>query len=103
MPHARYVPVTQGLPRLLTLLHDWVSLTLGGKLLEHLKVWRKPEDLTHGSWQPGEEVQVRPVGQAEGLGAQAAKGGKRIRHEGSTVRVRWLLGRGGCAALLFLC
>ena len=37
-------PLTlQGLARLLELLSDWFNLTLGDKLLEHLKNWLNPE------------------------------------------------------------
>ena len=36
---------SQGLARLLDLLSEWFNLTLGDKLLEHLRMWLDPETL----------------------------------------------------------
>ncbi|GFR40173.1 hypothetical protein Agub_g730, partial [Astrephomene gubernaculifera] len=50
----------QGLARLLELLSDWFNLTLGDKLLEHLKNWLNPEKQLTGQvlWKSGEEALV---------------------------------------------
>ncbi|KAF2312392.1 hypothetical protein GH714_034499 [Hevea brasiliensis] len=40
------MPLLQGLARLLELLSNWFNVTLGGKLLEHLKKWLEPEKLS---------------------------------------------------------
>uniref|UniRef100_A0A2P2JR38 Uncharacterized protein MANES_01G145600 n=1 Tax=Rhizophora mucronata TaxID=61149 RepID=A0A2P2JR38_RHIMU len=54
------MPLLQGLARLLELLSNWFNVTLGGKLLEHLKKWLDPEKLSHSlkSWKPGEEPKI---------------------------------------------
>ena len=39
------MPLLQGLARLLEFLSNWFNVTLGGKLLEHLKKWLDPENL----------------------------------------------------------
>ena len=55
-------PSPQGLARLLELLSDWFNLTLGDKLLDHLKHWMTPDkSLVAGTvvWKPGEDAQVR--------------------------------------------
>lgn len=50
----------QGLARLLELLSNWFNVTLGGKLLEHLKKWLEPEKLAQSqkSWKAGEEPKI---------------------------------------------
>lgn len=50
----------QGLARLLELLANWFNVTLGGKLLEHLKKWLEPEKLAQSqkSWKAGEEPKI---------------------------------------------
>lgn len=54
------MPLLQGLARLLELLSNWFNVTLGGKLLEHLKKWLEPEKLaqTQKSWKGGEEPKI---------------------------------------------
>lgn len=54
------MPLLQGLARLLELLSNWFNVTLGGKLLEHLKKWLEPEKLVQfqKSWKPGEEPKI---------------------------------------------
>ncbi|KAH9662788.1 non-specific serine/threonine protein kinase [Citrus sinensis] len=54
------MPLLQGLARLLELLSNWFNVTLGGKLLEHLKKWLEPEKLaqTQKSWKAGEEPKI---------------------------------------------
>ncbi|KAK6924485.1 PIK-related kinase, FAT, partial [Dillenia turbinata] len=54
------MPLLQGLARLLELLSTWFNVTLGGKLLEHLKKWLEPEKLAQSqkSWKPGEEPKI---------------------------------------------
>lgn len=54
------MPLLQGLARLLELLSSWFNVTLGGKLLEHLKKWLEPEKLalTQKSWKAGEEPKI---------------------------------------------
>jgi len=54
------MPLLQGLARLLELLSSWFNVTLGGKLLEHLKKWLEPEKLAQSqkSWKAGEEPKV---------------------------------------------
>ncbi|XXG86133.1 hypothetical protein AAC387_Pa11g1088 [Persea americana] len=54
------MPLLQGLARLLELLSNWFNVTLGGKLLEHLKKWLEPEKLAQcqKSWKPGEEPKI---------------------------------------------
>ncbi|KAI3989472.1 hypothetical protein MKX01_022747 [Papaver californicum] len=54
------MPLLQGLARLLELLSNWFNVTLGGKLLEHLKKWLEPEKLAacQKAWKPGEEPKV---------------------------------------------
>lgn len=45
----------QGLSRLVDLLYEWFNLTLGEKLLDHLKRWLDPEKLLVGvMWKDGE-------------------------------------------------
>lgn len=54
------MPLLHGLARLLELLSNWFNVTLGGKLLEHLKKWLEPEKLAQcqKSWKPGEEPKI---------------------------------------------
>lgn len=54
------MPLLQGLARLLELLSHWFNVTLGGKLLEHLKKWLEPEKLAQSqkSWKAGEEPKI---------------------------------------------
>ncbi|XP_010436242.1 PREDICTED: probable transcription-associated protein 1, partial [Camelina sativa] len=54
------MPLLQGLARLLELLSNWFNVTLGGKLLEHLKNWLEPEKLAQSqkSWKAGEEPKI---------------------------------------------
>lgn len=54
------MPLLQGLARLLELLSTWFNVTLGGKLLEHLKKWLEPEKLAQSqkSWKAGEEPKI---------------------------------------------
>ncbi|KAK4585311.1 hypothetical protein RGQ29_022824 [Quercus rubra] len=54
------MPLLQGLARLLELLSNWFNVTLGGKLLEHLKKWLEPEKLAQSqkSWKAGEEPKI---------------------------------------------
>lgn len=54
------MPLLQGLARLLELLSTWFNVTLGGKLLEHLKKWLEPEKLAQcqKSWKDGEEPKI---------------------------------------------
>ncbi|KAE9606640.1 putative transcription-associated protein [Lupinus albus] len=54
------MPLLQGLARLLELLSNWFNVTLGGKLLEHLKRWLEPEKLAQSqkSWKAGEEPRI---------------------------------------------
>ncbi|CAN8229179.1 unnamed protein product [Cochlearia groenlandica] len=54
------MPLLQGLGRLLELLSNWFNVTLGGKLLEHLKKWLEPEKLAQSqkSWKAGEEPKI---------------------------------------------
>lgn len=54
------MPLLQGLGRLLELLSNWFNVTLGGKLLEHLKKWLEPEKLAQcqKSWKAGEEPKI---------------------------------------------
>ncbi|KAJ6378431.1 hypothetical protein OIU78_028637 [Salix suchowensis] len=54
------MPLLQGLARLLELLSSWFNVTLGGKLLEHLKKWLEPEKLAQSlkSWKAGEEPKI---------------------------------------------
>ncbi|KAF5735955.1 Phosphatidylinositol 3- and 4-kinase family protein with FAT domain isoform 1 [Tripterygium wilfordii] len=54
------MPLLQGLARLLELLSTWFNVTLGGKLLEHLKKWLEPEKLAQSqkSWKSGEEPKI---------------------------------------------
>eukprot|EP00897_Mesotaenium_endlicherianum_P005503 jgi/Mesen1/4981/ME000248S04265 len=50
----------RGLARLLELLSNWFNVTLGEKLLEHLKKWLEPEKLAQQvrAWKAGEEPKV---------------------------------------------
>ncbi|KAK8962950.1 hypothetical protein KSP40_PGU020559 [Platanthera guangdongensis] len=54
------MPLLQGLARLLELLSNWFNITLGVKLLDHLKKWLEPEKLaqTQKSWKTGDEPKV---------------------------------------------
>lgn len=54
------MPLLQGLARLLELLSNWFNVTLGGKLLEHLKKWLEPDKLalSQKSWKAGEEPKI---------------------------------------------
>ncbi|KAI9995811.1 hypothetical protein PInf_012879 [Phytophthora infestans] len=53
------LPLLEGLSRLLTLLSSCFNVTLGEKLLEHLKQWRDPERIIKaGIWKRGEEPAV---------------------------------------------
>ncbi|TMW68827.1 hypothetical protein Poli38472_006295 [Pythium oligandrum] len=53
------LPLLDGLSRLLTLLSSCFNVTLGEKLLEHLKQWRDPERIIKaGIWKRGEEPAV---------------------------------------------
>lgn len=54
------MPLLLGLARLLELLSNWFNVTLGGKLLEHLKRWLEPEKLAQSqkSWKAGEEPKI---------------------------------------------
>ncbi|XP_047310383.1 transformation/transcription domain-associated protein-like [Impatiens glandulifera] len=54
------MPLLQGLARLLELLSTWFNVTLGGKLLEHLKKWLEPEKLAQcqKAWKAGEEPKI---------------------------------------------
>ncbi|KGN48912.1 transformation/transcription domain-associated protein [Cucumis sativus] len=54
------MPLLQGLARLLELLASWFNVTLGGKLLEHLKKWLEPEKLAQiqKAWKAGEEPKI---------------------------------------------
>ncbi|KAK4791103.1 hypothetical protein SAY86_031516 [Trapa natans] len=54
------MPLLQGLARLLELLSNCFNVTLGSKLLEHLKKWLEPEKLaqTQKSWKAGEEPKI---------------------------------------------
>merc|ERR1712060_22467 len=49
-----------GLSRLLELLSSWFNVTLGEKLLEHLRKWTDPDALASGprAWKPSEEMKV---------------------------------------------
>lgn len=54
------MPLLQGLARLLELLSNWFNVTLGAKLLDHLKKWLEPEKLaqTQKSWKTGDEPKI---------------------------------------------
>ncbi|GLD94890.1 hypothetical protein PINS_up003515 [Pythium insidiosum] len=53
------VPLLDGLARLLTLLSSCFNVTLGEKLLEHLKQWRDPERIMKAAiWKRGDEPAV---------------------------------------------
>ncbi|XP_078446328.1 phosphatidylinositol 3- and 4-kinase family protein with FAT domain-containing protein isoform X2 [Wolffia australiana] len=54
------MPLLQGLARLLELLSNWFNVTLGAKLLDHLKKWLEPEKLAQSqkSWKVGDEPKV---------------------------------------------
>ncbi|KAJ7563398.1 hypothetical protein O6H91_03G108600 [Diphasiastrum complanatum] len=54
------MPLLQGLARLLELLSNWFNVTLGGKLMEHLKKWLEPDKLATSvkSWKAGEEPKI---------------------------------------------
>ncbi|KAJ7564762.1 hypothetical protein O6H91_02G032300 [Diphasiastrum complanatum] len=54
------MPLLQGLARLLEVLSNWFNVTLGGKLMEHLKKWLEPDKLATSvkSWKAGEEPKI---------------------------------------------
>eukprot|EP00963_Diacronema_lutheri_P006687 scaffold587_cov339-Pavlova_lutheri.AAC.11 len=54
------LPLLRGLSKLLELLSNWFNITLGERLLEHLKRWLEPEKLALApkSWKAGEENMV---------------------------------------------
>ncbi|KAJ4791719.1 Transformation/transcription domain-associated protein [Rhynchospora pubera] len=54
------MPLLQGLARLLELLSNWFNVTLGVKLLDHLKKWLDLDKLAAAqkAWKPGEEPKV---------------------------------------------
>lgn len=54
------LPLLRGLHRLLEQMSDWFNLTLGEKLLDHLRKWTDPEAFLTGqvSWKAGEEAEV---------------------------------------------
>ncbi|KAG6555625.1 hypothetical protein Mapa_002860 [Marchantia paleacea] len=54
------MPLLQGLARLLELLSNWFNVTLGEKLMEHLKKWLEPDKLaaSQKSWKQGEEPKI---------------------------------------------
>ena len=54
------MPLLQGLARLLELLSNWFNVTLGCKLIEHLRKWLEPEKLAQSqkSWKAGEEPKI---------------------------------------------
>lgn len=48
---------SQGLSRLLSLLSNFFNITLGEKLLEHLRRWNDPEAIAKAkAFKPGDEV-----------------------------------------------
>ena len=53
------VPLLHGLARLLDLLSNFFNLTLGEKLLEHLKWWTEPEKIANAkSFKAGDEIKI---------------------------------------------
>ena len=53
------VPLLQGLSRLLSLLSNFFNLTLGEKLLEHLRRWTDPETVNKAkAFKPGDEIKI---------------------------------------------
>ncbi|KAJ3683868.1 hypothetical protein LUZ60_014095 [Juncus effusus] len=54
------MPLLQGLARLLELLSAWFNVTLGVKLLDHLKKWLDLDKLvaSQKAWKPGEEPKI---------------------------------------------
>jgi len=53
------VPLLEGLSRLLSLLSNFFNLTLGEKLLEHLRRWNDPEAIAKAkAFKPGDEVKI---------------------------------------------
>ena len=52
------VAYLQGLGRLLEMLSNWFNVTLGEKLIEHLKRWTEPEFSQKKIWPPGEEIKI---------------------------------------------
>lgn len=54
------MPLLQGLARLLELLSNWFNVTLGCKLMEHLRKWLEPEKLAQSQrlWKAGEEPKI---------------------------------------------
>ncbi|KAG8079526.1 hypothetical protein GUJ93_ZPchr0007g3092 [Zizania palustris] len=54
------MPLLQGLARLLELLSNWFNVTLGAKLLDHLKKWLEPDKLAQSqkSWKIGDEPKI---------------------------------------------
>ncbi len=63
----------QGLARLLELMSDWFNLTLGDKLLDHLKNWLAPEKQLTGQVRAGAWHRAgRPLRLPAGVDAQGA-------------------------------
>eukprot|EP00899_Mesostigma_viride_P026573 jgi/Mesvir1/70/Mv13673-RA.2 len=54
------MPLLHGLARLLELLSNWFNVTLGEKLMVHLRRWLEPAKLLSSpkSWKPGEEAAI---------------------------------------------
>jgi transformation/transcription domain-associated protein len=53
------VPLLQGLSRLLCLLSTFFNLTLGEKLLEHLRRWIDPDTVNKAkAFKPGDEIKI---------------------------------------------
>lgn len=53
------LPLLEGLSRLLHLLSNCFNLTLGDKVLDHLKEWENPNKIVNSKiWTPGEEPKV---------------------------------------------
>ena len=53
------VPLLLGLSRLLSLLSNFFNLTLGEKLLEHLRRWTDPETVNKAkAFKPGDEIKI---------------------------------------------
>ena len=53
------VPLLLGLSRLLSLLSNFFNLTLGEKLLEHLRRWTDPETINKAkAFKPGDEIKI---------------------------------------------
>ncbi|KAK9813301.1 hypothetical protein WJX72_012102 [[Myrmecia] bisecta] len=54
------LPLLKGLARLLELLANWFNVTLGDKLIQHLKKWLEPEKLLSvaRAWEAGQEAPI---------------------------------------------